>query len=92
MRATYNKGDALLIKKSFNAYATGDAVYLEYPLKDSALSRYFFVQRIYGLPGDSIKISGKQVHMNGMQLQDTSSLKHNYFVKSWASLNVLSSF
>jgi signal peptidase I len=87
MHDTYKYGDALLIKKSFNKYNTGDVVYLEYPLKDSALSRTFFVQRIYGLPGDSLQIIDKKVYINVMQLLDTSSLKHNYFVKSIQKLD-----
>jgi signal peptidase I len=89
MLSTYSKGDAVLLKKSFNRYTTGDVVYLEYPVEDSALTRTFFFQRIYGLPGDSLKLADKEVYINGMKLQDTASLRHNYFVKGVKKLDSL---
>jgi signal peptidase I len=87
MQDTYHYGDALLIKKSFNRYNTGDVVYMQYPAPDSVLSKTYFFQRIYGLPGDSVELKEKLVYINGMQILDTSSLKHNYFIKAVQKLD-----
>ncbi len=82
MRSTYNMGDAVLIKKSFNRYTTGDAVYFEYPASDTGIVKTFMVQRLYGLPGDSLLIENKNVLINRMRIQDTVELQFNYFVKT----------
>jgi signal peptidase I len=82
MQATYNYGDALLIKKILNTYHTNDIVYFKYPVIDSVGKKTYFFQRLIGLPGDSIAIANKEVHINGMKIQDTNTLKNNYFIKT----------
>lgn len=82
MQANYYKGDALLIKKLFNNYAITDVVYFEYPVEDSILKKSYFIQRLYGMPGDSIEIKQKEIYLNGMQLQAEENIKHNYFIKT----------
>lgn len=82
MGATYHNGDALLIKKTANVFALNDVVYIQFTLDDSLLSKTHFIQRIVALPGDSLEISEKQVYVNGTLLNDTSTVKHNYFVKT----------
>ena len=80
MAATYEVGDILLIKKAFNTYRTNDILYFEYPVKDSTGLKIFFFQRLIGLPGDSLILQNKKLSMNGIQLQDISTLKNNYFI------------
>jgi len=82
MAATYHYGEAVLVKKITNTYATGDVAYFEYPLEDSLHPRMFMFQRLMGLPGDSIEIADKVVYRNGIELKDTSSIKHNYFIQT----------
>jgi signal peptidase I len=82
MQNTYFEGDALLIRKFNSQYITGDVVYFEYPARDSLSPKEFFLQRVFGLPGDSFSMSEKAVRLNGMKIRDTASIKHNYFLKS----------
>lgn len=82
MEATYSLGDAVLVKKAFNHYHTEDVVYFEFPVPDSSNTKTYLVQRIYGLPGDSIQLQDKQVFLNGFGLHPPQSIKHNYFVKT----------
>lgn len=83
MRATYGYGDVLLVKKIFNTYNTNDIVYFKYPVKDSASAPdVFFFQRLIGLPGDSIALVGKRLYINGILVDDTSTLKNNYFIET----------
>jgi signal peptidase I len=89
MRATYQHGDALLITKINNSYITNDVVYFEYPVRDTAGARTFLFQRIFGLPGDTLAIVNKSVMINGLVIEDTSSVKHNYFIKSKVPLDSL---
>lgn len=81
MRSTYEYGDVLLIKKKFNSYHTNDIVFIEYPLRDSATApRLFFIQRLIGLPGDSISLRGKAVYINNIRIDDPPGIKNNYFI------------
>lgn len=82
MRGTYDYGDAVLIQKTFTSLNTGDVVYFQFPADDTVLTKTFVFQRIFGLPGDSLMMADKRVLLNGMQLQDISTLQHNYFVKT----------
>jgi signal peptidase I len=82
MEETYPYGSAVLIKKSLNAYAVNDVIYFEYPIEDSSLTKTGFMQRVSGLPGDSVELINKAVVVNGVEIPDTSTIKHNYFVKS----------
>ena len=87
MQETYFKGDALLLKKIANTYITNDVVYIEYPIKDSVSSPTYFFQRIIGLPGDSIEIIDKVVYKNGVILKDSSTIKHNYYLKTTIAMD-----
>jgi signal peptidase I len=87
MLGTYQHGDAVIIKKSLNKYNTNDIIYFRYPLTDSLLSATYMMQRIFGLPGDSLEIKDKEVYLNGMKILDTSSIKNNYYVKSICKLD-----
>jgi len=80
MLSTYYYGDALLIKKSFNIYATNDFIYFEYPVKDSSLPKTFVVQRLIGLPGDSIRLNDKNIFINGTRIEIPATIQNNYFV------------
>jgi signal peptidase I len=82
MRETLYPGDVVLIRKIGNNYITGDIVYFEFPLHDTIPTRLNFIQRIFGMPGDSIIISGKEIFVNGMKLADTATVKHNYLVST----------
>ncbi|MEO6304204.1 MAG: signal peptidase I [Bacteroidia bacterium] len=82
MQETFYKGDVLLLKKFSNTFSTNDIIYIEFPGKDSTQPTTYFFQRLIGLPGDSIEIIDKVVYINGMAIEDTSSLKHNYHIKT----------
>ncbi len=82
MEQTYSKGDVILVKKLFNAYQTNDVVYLSYPLKESTFSGIRFFQRIFGMPGDSVSVIGKRIYVGNYEIQDTSTIKHNYLIQT----------
>ncbi len=82
MQSTYNIGDVLFIKKFANNYKTNDCVYIKYPLKDSVTNKTYFIQRIIGIAGDSIEMKDKKVFVNNKEIIDTSTAKHNYYIKT----------
>ena len=90
MRAGYNEGDAVLFTRSFNTITKGDVVYFQYPLLDSIGVPAMLIQRVVGLPGDSLEISNDSVYVNNELLQLDASLQHNYFVKAKCTLDSLS--
>ena len=81
MRETYVYGDPLLIKKNFYLLKTGDAIYFEIPISDSAHLPTHCVQRVAGMPGDTIEIKSKTLFVNDSCFTDSITFKHNYFVK-----------
>ncbi|MCE3260161.1 MAG: family signal peptidase, partial [Bacteroidetes bacterium] len=87
MLSTYRVDDILLIKKCFNEYATNDIVYFKFPRTDSGVPEKNCIQRLIGLPGDTIEIRDKSVYINNFRIHDTSSLQFNYFVKAGAKLD-----
>ena len=82
MQCTYNYGDVLCIKKFANNYKVNDCVYLKYPIKDSGIATTYFVQRIVAMAGDSFEIKDKLIVVNGIKLEDTSTIIHNYYIKT----------
>jgi signal peptidase I len=82
MEATYSYGDAVLVKKIPGSYYHKDLLYFEYPIADTLGTKTYFVQRVVGLPGDSLEISNKQVLVNGFVSSEAATLKYNYFVKT----------
>ena len=87
MLGTFGFGDPVLVKKSFNTYNTNDVLYFKYPIPDSSLSTTYLMQRVFGLPGDSFAIKDKKIFINGSPIEDTSSIKHNYYIKSVQALD-----
>lgn len=80
MTSTLSYGDAVMIRRVLNNYKTNDLIYFGYPLPDSTNSDVNFIQRLAGLPGDTIALSDKALLINGMTVLDTSSLRFNYFI------------
>lgn len=80
MESTYNYGDAVVIRKMFNSYATNDFVYISYPVNDSTIPETFFIQRLIGLPGDSILLTEKKLYINRVKIEDPASLRFNFFI------------
>ncbi len=79
---TFKIGDAVLIKKAFNVYKTNDFICYEYPIKDSAILKTICIQRLIGLPGDSIELREKGIYLNNFLISDSSTIKHNYYIKT----------
>ena len=75
-------GDALLLKRRFNSYNQGDVIYFRYPIKDSTGKRTYMIQRIGGLPGDSLRIEDNRVFIKNSCYHDSTNLQHNYIVKT----------
>ncbi len=80
MSGTLHTGDVLLVKRSFINYNTNDIIYFQYPARDSGLFATMCLQRLIGLPGDTIEIKDKGVYINNFLISDSSSLKHNYYL------------
>jgi signal peptidase I len=87
MNATFLYGDALLISKTFDSLKTGDVIQFRYPVKDSLAPAADMIQRVLGLPGDTVEIIDKAVYLNHLRLRDTSTVQHNYFVKTKTKLD-----
>lgn len=82
MRDTFKPGDALLVKKIFNDYKTGDFIYFRYPKVDTSAPEALCIQRLIGLPGDTIELKEKGIYINNFLIKDTSTLRFNYFIKT----------
>jgi len=82
MKNTFAMGDVFLVKRVFNEYNTNDIIYFRFPLKDSTRGKTYCFQRLLGLPGDTVEIRDKKFFLNNFEISDTSSLKHNYYIKS----------
>lgn len=87
MNATYAYGDALLIRKSTASLARADVIQFTFPVRDTTTPGASMLQRVMGLPGDTIEISAKKVMINGVELRDTSSVQHNFFVRAKTKLD-----
>jgi signal peptidase I len=87
MLATFEFGDPVLVKKSFNSFTTNDLVYFKFPVADSININTNGIQRIFGLPGDSLEIKEQKVYINGVQIEDTLTIKQNYYIKSVQALD-----
>lgn len=87
MEQTYKPGSTFLINKLTSTFHTNDIVYFRFPAVDSTVPKTWCLQRVIGLPGDTIEIKGKQVYINNFVITDTASLKFNYFVKSKSPLD-----
>ncbi len=83
MLSTYRRGDTFLISKIWNDYRTNDILYFRYPETDSTVPKTWCIQRLVGLPGDTIEIKAKQVLINNYAIKDSSTLKYNYFIKTF---------
>lgn len=81
MQGTYTYGDALLVQKSFYDLQPRDIVWLKYPLTDSVNMSTQFAQRLVAMPGDSLLIRDKIIHLNGKVIEDPAEVRHNYFIK-----------
>lgn len=82
MLSTYKEGDTFLVKKIFNNYQTNDLLYFKYPVYDSAMPSVSVIQRLIGLPGDTVQIIKKKIYLNNYPIRDTSTLQYNYFIKT----------
>ncbi len=82
MQCAYNYADVLVIKKIANNYKINDCIYLKYPIKDTGINTTYFVQRIVALAGDSLEIKDKLLFVNGIEIKDASTIKHNYYFKT----------
>ncbi|MCU0361091.1 MAG: signal peptidase I [Bacteroidia bacterium] len=82
MEGSYLKGDVLLVKKNPSNLHRGQILLLNYPLPDSNQVAPLFIQRLVGLPGDSLLLSDKTLFVNGEEQTAPEFQKHNYFIKS----------
>jgi len=87
MASTFAIGDVMLVQRVLNDYNTTDIIYFRYPLRDSTKGSTFTFQRLIGLPGDTIQIINKNIYLNNFNISDTSTLKHNYYIKTNVKLD-----
>ena len=87
MNSTYVYGDALLIRRSTDDLKRGDVIQFVFPVRDTTATRALMMQRLFGMPGDTIEIRDKNVLINGFQLTDTSTVQYNYFVRAKSRLD-----
>jgi signal peptidase I len=82
MEGSYHIGDVLLIKKNPSNLKRNQIILLDYPLPDSGQLAPLFIQRLAGLPGDTLQLSDKLLFVNGEALNGSEDQKHNYFIKT----------
>lgn len=87
MKATLGKNELVLIKRIFNTYQINDLIYFKYPTSDSIIRNTYTIQRLIGLPNDTVEIREKSVYINNKLTADPASTKHNYFVKANVKLD-----
>lgn len=83
MASTLSKGDLLLVNRIWQQLHTNDLVYvsLDERLDTVLKENVYAVQRVIGLPGDSIEIVDKRVFINDFPISDTSTVIYNYFLR-----------
>lgn len=89
MLSTFGPGTSLLIKKIANDYQTNDFVYYDFPSIDSTIKSPRCMQRVIGIPGDTIEIKQKLIYINNYLIEEDPELKHNYFIKSKVKLDTV---
>ena len=67
MQNTLQSDDVLLIKKGQD-YDYGDIIVFE--RNTFGADNYDVIKRVIGLPGDTIKVQGKEVYRNGILLEE----------------------
>lgn len=82
MEGSYHNGDVLLIKKNPSNLKRQQIILLEYPLPDSGQLAPLFIQRLAGLPGDTLELIDKLLFVNGEAQKSPAEEKHNYFIKT----------
>lgn len=85
MKASISKGDMLLYRKFLLFPNHGDVVVYRsdyYADGDSAEDvKYLFVQRVIGLPGDTILIDSSKVYVNHQLEKTNDSYQKNYIIQ-----------
>lgn len=82
MEPNFNYGDVLLINKRAKTFKHGDCIWFNAPVIDSNSSNISCLQRILGLPGDSLLINEKQIFINGILTEENVPIKKNYILKT----------
>lgn len=66
MKNTILPGDRVAVNKVFRQIERGDIIIFKFPMDQSVQ----FIQRVIGLPGESIQIRNKRVYINGNELSE----------------------
>jgi signal peptidase I len=82
MQPNYYFGDVLLVNKFATTFKHGDCVWFKVPLTDSDAVSVHSMQRLLGLPGDTLFISEKKLFINGILTEDSVPIKKNYILKT----------
>lgn len=82
MQPNYNYGDVLLVNKIATTFKHGDCIWFKVPLTDSDAVSVHCMQRILGLPGDTLFINEKKIFINGVLTEDSVPIKKNYILKT----------
>lgn len=77
---TYGEGAALLLNKTAARFERGEIICFRFPSPDGKEGENS-IQRLTGLPGDTLEIKDKQVFINGNREVEISELRFNYFVR-----------
>jgi signal peptidase I len=82
MEPNFYYGDVLLINKMASTFKHGDCIWYKVHIDDSIQINTKCMQRLLGLPGDSLLIKEKQIYINGLLKEDSVPIKKNYILKT----------
>jgi signal peptidase I len=77
MEPAFHTGEYLIVDQlsyNFSQPQRGDVIVFKYPL----LSSKFFIKRVIGLPGESIKIEGEEVWIKEVGNEEYKKINENY--------------
>lgn len=80
MQDTLEFGSVVGVNKLRWQYDVGELVLFYPQLNDSTVAPDYFIQRVCGAPGDSVRISNKLLFVNGQSIAPSNTCRFNYFI------------
>ena len=80
MQDTLEFGSVVGVNKLRSQYSVGELILFYPQINDTLSAGDYFIQRVCGAPGDSIRISNKLLFVNGQSIPTSDAYRYNYFI------------